>query len=462
MGLHPQPSSAKVPSRAKTAAAAGPTAGLTPPSDSAEGSAIRRPPRRSWHAGDVRCHRPVRVHTMTKSEGKAEVIDLKGLLARDEDFVRAAVEALVQAALEAEMTEAIGAAKGERSETRLSYRSGYYSRSLITRVGTLELRVPQDRMGRFSTELFERYQRSEKALVGTLAEMYVQGVSTRKVKAVTEALCGHSFSASAISAVNKSLDDGLKAFAERRLNENYPYLILDARYEKVREAGVIVSQAVLVAVAVDEDGRRQILAVGLANRESRSSWRDFLSGLKARGLAGVEFVVSDNHKGLKAAIREVLPEAAWQRCYVHFLRNALDYVPRKVDDDCLQELRWFYDRRNLAEVRRDIAAWLAKWQAKYPRLCNWVEDNIEETLTYYRLPLQHHKHMKSTNMLERLNQELKRRTHVVRIFPNAESCLRLVRALAVEIHEDWIEAHRYLNMEMLREQRKQLQLLEAA
>jgi transposase-like protein len=191
---------------------------------------------------------------MTKGEGKAEVIDLKGLLARDEDFVRAAVEALIEAALEAEMTEAIGAAKGERSETRLSYRSGYYSRSLITRVGTLELRVPQDRMGRFSTELFERYQRSEKALVGTLAEMYVQGVSTRKVKAVTEALCGQGVSASSISAINKSLDEGLKAFAERRLNESYPYLILDARYEKVREAGVIVSQAVLVAVAVDEDG----------------------------------------------------------------------------------------------------------------------------------------------------------------------------------------------------------------
>jgi putative transposase len=305
---------------------------------------------------------PVRVHTMTKGEGKAEVIDIKGLLARDEDFVRSAVEALVQAALEAEMTEAIGAAKGERSETRLSYRSGYYSRSLITRVGTLELRVPQDRMGRFSTELFERYQRSEKALVGTLAEMYVQGVSTRKVKAVTEVLCGHSFSASSISAINKSLDEGLQAFAERRLSESYPYLILDARYEKVREAGVIVSQAVLVGVAVDEDGRRQILAVELANRESRSSWRDFLVGLKTRGLAGVEFVVSDDHPGLKQAIREVLPEAAWQRCYVHFLRNALDYVPRRVDDDCLQELRWFYDRRDLTEVRRDIAQWLAKWQ----------------------------------------------------------------------------------------------------
>src|ERR1700736_3262540 len=176
------------------------------------------------------------------------------------------------------MSETIGAEKGERTETRLAYRSGYYPRSLVTRVGTLELRVPQDRAGRFSTELFQRYQRAEKALVGTLAEMYVQGVSTRKVKAVTEALCGHRFSASAISAINKSLDEALLAFAERCLSEPLPYLILDARYEKVREAGVIVSQAVLVAVAVDEDGRRQILVVEFANRESRSSWRDFLSG----------------------------------------------------------------------------------------------------------------------------------------------------------------------------------------
>jgi putative transposase len=253
------------------------------------------------------------------------------------------------------MTEALSAEKGERAEGRLGYRSGYYQRALITRVGTLELRVPQDRAGRFSTELFERYQRSEKPLVGTLAEMSVRGVSTRTVKAVTEALCGHSFSASSISAINKSLDESLRAFSERWLCDAYPYLILDARYERVREGGVIVSQAVLIAVAVHWEGRRQILAVELANRESRSSWRNFLLGLRKRGLSGVEFAVSDDHAGLKAAIREVLPEAAWQRCYVHFLRNALDSVPRKMDDDCLRELRWIYDRRELSEVRRDLS-----------------------------------------------------------------------------------------------------------
>ena len=179
--------------------------------------------------------------------------------------------------------------------------------------------MPQDQLGRFSTELFARYQRSEKALVGTLAEMYVQGVSTRKVKAVTEVLCEHSFSASSISTVNKSLDEALDNFAARRLSEPFPYLILDARYEKGREAGIIVSQAVQIAVAVDGEGRRQVLAVELVNRESRSSWRDFLSGLKARGPFGVEFIVSDDLEGLKQAIREVLPGAAWQRCYVHLL-----------------------------------------------------------------------------------------------------------------------------------------------
>jgi transposase-like protein len=398
---------------------------------------------------------------MTEAKGKLSVVAAKELLKGNPDGLRELVRVVLQEALEAEMTDALGAAKGERTGARLGYRAGYYGRTLITRVGKLELRVPQDRDGRFSTELFERYQRSEQALVASLAEMYVQGVSTREVKAVTEELCGHAFSASAISAINKRLDEGLAAFAGRRLEEPFAYLILDARYEKVRENGIVGSRAVLVAVGIDAEGRRQVLAVELANRESRSSWRDFLLGLRERGLSGVEFVVADDHAGLKAALREVLPGAFAQRCYVHFLRNALDHLPRKADDDCLQELRWIYDRRELAEAKADLAAWLRKWSPRYEKLTTWVEENIEETFTYYRLPRQHHKHMKSTNMLERLNEEIKRRTHVVRIFPNAESCLRLVRALAVETHENWLEANRYLNMDDLKEQKK-LQLREAA
>ena len=353
------------------------------------------------------------------------------------------------------MTEAIGASKGERTEGRLGYRSGYYTRGLITRLGKIELRVPQDRQGRFSTELFERYQRSDKALLAALAEMYVQGVSTRKVKAITEELVGHSFSASSISTIVKKLDGELSCFARRRLTEPFPYLILDARYEKVRVDHVIHSQAVLIAVGIDWEGRRQILGADLANRESRASWRDFLSGLKERGLHGVEFVVSDDHDGLKAAIRECLPQGAWQRCYVHFLRNAIDHLPRKRDDDCLKELGWLYERRNVKEARADLKAWIERWQGRYAKLVAWVEENIEETLTYFSLPQAHHKNMKSTNMLERFNEEIRRRTRVVRIFPNEASCLRLVRALAVEQHETWQEDNRYINMALLREMKRE-------
>jgi len=216
-----------------------------------------------------------------------------------------------------------------------------------------------------------------------------------------------------------------------------------------------------VAIGINWEGRRQVLGVDLAHRESTSSWKEFLSALKSRGLHGVEFVVSDDHAGLKRAVSELLGEAAWQRCYVHFLRNALDYLPRKADDDCMQELRWLYDRRNLKEATADLQAWLKRWEKRYPKLTDWVEANIGETLTFYRLPRQHHKHMKSTNMLERLNEEIKRRTRVVRIFPNPASCLRLVRALCAEVHETWLEDHRYLNMDLLKEQKKEFVRLAA-
>jgi putative transposase len=323
---------------------------------------------------------------MTRKQNSAEKANWKELMAGQTDFLKPIVQEVIQQVLELEMEETLQAGKGERTAERQGYRSGSYGRTLITRVGKLELRVPQDRQGRFRTEVLERYQRSEKALVGALAEMYVQGVSTRKVKAITEELCGHEFSASTISRVNKSLDEELDKFAQRPLEEAYPYLILDARYEKVREDGVIRSRAVLVAIGINEDGRRCVLAVELANRESESSWKEFIAQLRKRGLRGVELVVSDDHAGLRKAIAESLPEAVWQRCYVHFLRNALDYLPRKADDDCLMELRWMYDRHNIEEARRDLATWLQKWGARYPRLCDWVESNIEQTFSFYRLP----------------------------------------------------------------------------
>ena len=216
------------------------------------------------------------------------------------------------------MEEALQAGKNERTETQLGYRAGYYNRMLITRVGKVELRVPQDRQGRFRTEVFERYQRSEKALVAAMLEMYVQGVSTRKVKNITEELSGHEFSSATISRIVGQLDAELEKFSQRRLEEPYPYLVLDARYEKVREDGAVRSQAVLVAIGINWECKRSVLAVELASRESLSSWRELLTGLRRRSLHGIEFVVSDDHAGLRKAIQKTLPEAVWQRCYVHF------------------------------------------------------------------------------------------------------------------------------------------------
>jgi transposase-like protein len=391
---------------------------------------------------------------MTEKTIKPVLALAKEAIASDAEGLKALMRAAFQEVLEAEMTEALGAAKGERTGRRLGYRSGYYERDLITRIGKIELRVPQDRNGLFSTELFERYARAEKALLAALVEMYVQGVSTRKVKAITEELVGHSFSASSISGIVKKLDAELDRFMRRQLAEPFPYLIVDARYEKVRVDHVIRDQAVMIAIGIGWDGRRQVLAIEVAHRESGPSWATFLRGLKERGLHGVDYVVSDDHDGLVKAIRETLTGVKWQRCYVHFLRNALDHLPRKADEECLQELRWMYDRRSLKEAKSDLAAWIKKWGGRYAKLVDWVEGAIEETFTYFHLPRLHHKHMKSTNMLERFNEEIKRRTRVVRIFPNEASCLRLIRALGVERHETWQEDARYLDMALLAEQRK--------
>jgi len=393
--------------------------------------------------------------------GRRGLEEVRNLLSADKDFLKELMQPVIQELLESEFSDFLGAEVYERSSERRGLRAGHYSRSLVTRVGRIELRVPRDRAGEFSTELFERYSRAEKALVTSLMEMYVQGVSTRKVKAITEELCGHAFSASAISRLNVTLDEHLAAFAQRRLEEEYPYVMLDARYERVREDGVVRRRAVLVALGVNGEGRRCVLGVDLAPKESTSTWRDFLVRLKERGLRGVQLAISDHHEGLRRAVSEVLPEAVWQRCYVHFLRNALDHLPRTADRDCLTELRWLYERKNVEEARRDLAAWLARWGGKYRKLCDWVEENIEETLNFYRFPGPHHKHLRSTNMLERLNEEFKRRTHVVRIFPNEASCLRLVRALAIEQHEEWQEGAVYLNMEPLADQRRH-RLLESA
>jgi len=354
--------------------------------------------------------------------------------------------------MEQEMEEVIGAKKSERNKERVSYRAGYYDRYLTTRVGKIKLRVPQDRNGLFNTKVFERYQRSEKALVTALMQMYIEGVSTRKVKKITEKLCGVQFSAGTISKLNKKLDKGLNKFFNRDLEEEYPYITLDATYMKVREDSVVRSKAVFTAMGVNWKGERQILAVEIGERETYNSWKELINKLKRRKLHGVKLVISDAHEGLRRAIEEMMPEAMWQRCYVHFLRNAIDNLPRrKTGDDVIAELRWIYERSTKKEAKEALDIWIEKWEKKYSKLSEWVENNIEETMTYYRFPKQHHRNIKSTNVIERMHQELKRRTTVARIFPDKASCLRLTRAVAIEIHEYWIERSKYIDMNFLKD-----------
>jgi putative transposase len=386
---------------------------------------------------------------MTVNKHNESIINWKEILLKDEDFLKPIIKKTLQEILEGEMVETVGVCKGERSDKRKGYRSGYYSRKLVTRVGQIDLRIPQDREGNFSTDLFDRYQRSEKALVAALVEMYIQGVSTRKIKTITEELCGHSFSAAAISQLTKKMDEELNNWAERKLDEEYPYLILDARYEKIREDGVVRNLAVLVALGINKSGRREVLATEIANKEAEISWKSFLVRLKERGLKGVKFIVSDNHEGLKKAITIEFSKALWQRCYVHFLRNAVALLPSKIGQDCINELKTIYNCGNINLAHEKLKEWILTWGDKCQNFCDWVEENIEETLTFYALPVEYHQQMRSTNMLERLNEEIKRRTRVVRIFPNTASCLRLVRAILIEIHEEWIEQP-YLNINVFK------------
>jgi transposase-like protein len=378
------------------------------------------------------------------------------VLLDDPDFLRRIVQRVVQQMLEAEMTEHIGAAPYERSATRTGQRNGYKPRALRTRVGTLNLLVPQDREGTFSTRLFSRYQRNEKALVLALMEMYLEGVSTRKVKEVTEELCGASFSRSTVSNLAAGLDAELEAWRERRLEaEAYPYLFVDARYEKVRVDHKVVSQGVLVVSAVSDDGMREILGVEVADTESEATYQELFRSLKARGLKGVELVTSDDHEGLKAAIGRHFQGASHQRCQVHYARNLLGMVGANKRKELAADLRAIFAAPAREQALGIASAVADRWRGKgYEKIACHLEEHIEECLECLAFPESHRRRIRTTNGLERFNQELKRRTRVVRIFPNRESCLRLVTALAVEQSEEWLTGRRYLDMEELREHRR--------
>jgi transposase-like protein len=374
----------------------------------------------------------------------------------DAGFLKEIVQRVLQEVLEAEMTEHVGAAHHERTDARKGHRNGHKPRTLRTRVGTLNLLVPQDREGTFSTRLFARYQRNEKALVLALMEMYVEGVSTRKVKSVTEELCGTSFSRSLVSSLAGRLDAELRAWRSRPLEaEGYPYLLVDARYEKVRVDHKVVSQGILVVSAVRDDGLREILAVEVADTESEATYQELFRSLKARGLKGVELVVSDDHEGMKAAIGRHFQGASWQRCQVHYARNLLGMVGANKRKELAADLRGVFaapDRRSALELASSVAE---KWRGKdHEKVAEHLEEHIEECLACLAFPESHRRRIRTTNGLERFNQELKRRTRVVRIFPNREACLRLVTALAVEQSEEWLTGRRYLDMEELCEHRR--------
>jgi transposase-like protein len=388
---------------------------------------------------------------MAEGDGREWAAVAQAVLLDDPAFLRGLVQGAVQAILEAEMTAHLGAERYERGPGRTGHRNGSKPRQLQTRVGTLELRVPQDREGTFSTELFARYQRSEQALVVTLMEMYVQGVSTRKVTAITEQLCGTSFSKSHVSALAGRLDEHLAAWRERPLSASYPYLSVDARYEHVRVDGRVVSQGVLLVAGVREDGRREILAVEVADTESEATYHELFRRLKARGVHGVGLVTSDDHAGLRAAIARHFQGASWQRCQVHFARNLQGRVGRKDRARLADDLRTIFAAPEAAQARATAQSCAQCWRASHPVVAAALEEELEPCLACYALPTAHRVRVRTTNGLERLNQELKRRTRVVRIFPNRAALLRLVTALAMEQSEEWVSGRRYLDMELLEE-----------
>jgi transposase-like protein len=380
-----------------------------------------------------------------KGEGIGIVEGWQGGLG-GEDFLRGLVERLVQQVLEAEMTSFLGAGTYERNGERRGWRNGYKPRTLKTRVGGLELMVPKDRDGEFQTELFERYQRSEKALVLAMVQMYLEGVSTRKVSAITEALCGLEVSKSQVSALTAKLDAEVAEWRMRPLTGEYPYLIFDARYEKVRRGGAVVSQGVLVAIGISAAGCREVLGCWVAESESEASWGEVFAELKQRGLSGVRYVVSDDHAGMVKAIGRHFQGAVWQRCQVHFVRNALSLCGVAQRPLALSLMRSVTEAPTREAARTALAAAVAELEKKSPKVARLVEEHGEEILGVYALPEAHRKRMRTTNMLERQNQELKRRTRVVRIFPNEQSCLRLVSALLIETSQEWM-GRIYLSME---------------
>jgi putative transposase len=365
--------------------------------------------------------------------------------------VREVIEILINMAMRMEREKAIGAGPYERTDERRGYANGFKPRVIHTRMGAIEAQLPQVRGMSFYPQALERGQRSERALKVAVAEMYVQGVSTRKVREVTEALCGFEISSTDVSRAAAMLDDELSQWRNRDLGQ-YAYVYLDARYEKVRQGGVVRDAAVLWAVGVNMAGYREVLGVSVALSEAEVHWREFLESLKLRGISGVQLIISDAHTGLAAARRAVFPGVAWQRCQFHLSQNAQAYVPRQdMRSEIAQDLRDIFNAPTEETARTQLTLVCEKYRKRLPKLAEWLENNIPEGFAVYAFPRSHHRRIRTSNVMERGNREIRRRTRVATLFPSEESCLRLVGSVLMEMHEDWITNKRYLNMQDLTE-----------
>ena len=368
----------------------------------------------------------------------------------DKDFFYWAIRKTVQDFLEAEMTAFLKASPCEHSATRQGYRSGHRSRSLNTRVGKLHFEVPCERSGEFHTRLFANYQRSEQAFVLALQEMYLQGVSTRRVLKITEALCSLPISASEVSRLAARLDETLERWRRRRLTEPYFALLVDARYERVRVNHHVGSQAVITVTGISaKTGRREIIGVYVVNSESETSWGEALRDLLQRGLQGVEIVTSDAHEGLQAAVARFFQGTLWGRCQRHFNVNARDLVLKRDRTELTRDLRSIFDACDLDHARTRVKEVVDQWRPRYQVLADWLEENVEPALSSFHFPESYRSRLRTTNMPERFNEELNRRSEVIRIFPNVESCLRLMTAMAMEQSEIWAEQPPYVDIKEL-------------
>ena len=367
----------------------------------------------------------------------------------DPGFLRDGVRLLAQELMDAEVTQLTGAGMHERSENRLTYRNGYREREWDTRVGTVDLHIPKLRQGAYFPSLLEPRRRHERALLAVVQEAYVHGVSTRAVDSLAEALGLKGISKDQVSRICKELDGQVTAFRTRRLDAEYPYLMLDATFEKVRENGRVISMAVLIAVGVKATGEREVVGVDVGPAEDLEFWRAFLRQLVSRGLSGVRLVSSDSHLGLKQAVAEVLVGATWQRCRVHFMRNALATVPKVAQQMVAATLRTIFAQPDAESAHKTVESVGRLFDKRYPQLVACLRDSETDVLAYFGFPAEHRRQIWSTNSLERLNREVGRRCEVVGIFPNRAALLRLAGAVLEEQNDEWAVGRRYFSQESM-------------